>query len=207
MDNICEEAEMMTANIGGSVLPDPEMVNFYRHAKERKLWIDMEVGVNMLEFARMIMLWNMEDKNIAKDERKPIWLYVMNYGGSADMVNMFIDVMEASATPVYTVNIGVAASAGALFFIAGHKRFMMKNAKVIIHEGSAEFGGDAVKIIDQTESYKAMLKKTKEYILNHTNIPKRDLMKKRNNDWEIDAAYCIENGVADCLVESLDDII
>ena len=84
---------------------------------------------------------------------------------------------------------------------------MMKNSKLIIHEGQNEISGDAVKVLDATESYKKQLKKMKEFIADHSKISKSLIMKKRNNDWELDAKYCMENGACDQIVESLDDVL
>ena len=83
----------------------------------------------------------------------------------------------------------------------------MPRAKLIVHEGSAQLSGDAVKVMDQSESYKKQLKQMKEFILERTDIPKAQLMKKRNNDWELDAAYCLENGACHEIAETLDDVI
>ena len=47
----------------------------------------------------------------------------------------------------------------------------------------------------------------KEYILSKTRIPSQTLNKRKNNDWTIDAAYCMENGVCDVIAESVDDIV
>lgn len=175
--------------------------------KERKIWIDLCVEDNILYYERMILLWNMQDKGLPKEERKPIWIYLHNYGGSVDMMWLFIDVMKTSQTPVYTVNVGACCSAASLIFISGEKRFMMPSAKVVIHEGSAQLSGDAVKVMDASESYKKELKRMKSYILEHTNIPPAQLNRKRNNDWELDAQYCLSNGVCDKVVESLEEVI
>jgi len=86
-----------------------------------------------------------------------------------------IDAIETSATPVYTYNLSVCGSAAALIFMAGHRRFMSKRAKVIVHEGSASLAGDAVKVMDASDSYRRELKRMKEYILERTNISKAQL--------------------------------
>ena len=46
-----------------------------------------------------------------------------------------------------------------------------------------------------------------DYILSRTAIPSAQLSKKRNNDWELDSAYCLENKVCDQIVQSLNDVI
>lgn len=188
-------------------LPDPEMVTWYRLSKDRKIWIDLNVDATIVEYERLILLWNMEDKGVPVENRKPIWIYLMNYGGSLDMCYSFIDTIMLSQTPVYTVNMGQCASAAGLIFMAGKKRFMMPNAVVMIHEGSGQLMGDAGKIMDQADSYKEQLKHMKDYIMSRTEIPLKLLNKKRSNDWEIQAKECLEMKVCDKIIESLDDVI
>ena len=96
-----------------------------------------------MAIVRMILRWNMEDAGTPPESRKPIWLYIESIGGNAIYMWTLIDAIFASVTPVYTVNMGLAASAAGLIFMAGSKRFMMPRAKVMIHEGSASFEGDA----------------------------------------------------------------
>ncbi len=189
------------------VLPDPAELTYYKLEKERKIYLDYEVDENSLNIQKMILRWNMEDKGIPVEERKPIWIYILSPGGALTYMWAVCDAINASKTPVYTVNAGLAASAASLIFISGHKRFMFKTSTVLIHEGSAELSGDAIKVMDQSEAYKKSLKQMKEYILEKTNIPPKDLNKKRANDWELSSDYCLKNSVCDVLVETLDDII
>lgn len=188
-------------------LPDPATLNFYWYSDRRKIWIDMEVDASIVEFERMILRWNLEDRGKPKEDREPIWIYLMNYGGDADMMWSMVDIIALSETPVYTVNMGNCSSAAAIIFIAGKKRFMLPGAKVMIHEGSGEFEGDATKVLDHAAAYKAMLARMNKFILDHTNIQPRMLSKKRSNDWEIDAKSCLEYGVCDIIPSSLDEIL
>lgn len=155
---------------------------------------------------RMILRWNIEDAGKKPEERAPIWIYIMSPGGEVDIMWALVDAIKLSATPVYTVNVGTASSAAALIFIAGHQRFMTPNAKVMIHEGSAHFGGDAVKVMDFSESYKKELKKMKEFIAANTGILPKQLNAKRASDWELDSAFCLENKVCDRVIESLEEV-
>lgn len=191
------------------VLPDPDEISYYILEKERKLYLDFDIKESITSVERMILRWNIEDKKngIPPNERRPIWLYILSNGGYLYCMWSVVDIIEASVTPIYTVNIGLCASAASIIFISGHKRFMMPRAKVLIHEGSAAIEGDAQKVQDQADSYKKEVKAMKEYILNRTNIPKAQLMKKRNNDWELDASYCLENKVCDVIINTLDDVI
>lgn len=201
-------ASVMEA-LGGQSLPDPDSVSYYALESDRKIYLDEDICERTMEAQRMLMRWNMEDVKAGKtrETAKPIWLYVMSYGGDLDYMWSLIDTIEASIAPVYTVNLGIAGSAASLIFVSGTKRFMMKNAKVVIHEGSAQLQGDAIKVQDAADSYKVELKRMKEFILTHTEIPKTQLMKKRANDWTLDSAYCLEHGVCDTVVEDMREII
>lgn len=189
------------------IVPDSDDVSRLDLEGHRKIWLDDDIGYNVIEIQRLIMRWNITDKGVAPEMRKPIWLYIMSYGGDLDYMWSLIDTIEMSRTPVYTVNVGVAASAASLIFLAGHKRYMMPKSNLIIHEGSAQLAGDAIKVMDQSESYKQQLKQMKDYILERTEIPRNQLMRKRSNDWFVDAKYCLENKACDAIVTTLDEII
>lgn len=201
------ENEVVELNIGDNRLPNPDLISYYTLEKERKVYLDTEVCPDVLTIQRLIFRWNMEDKDKTVEDRTPIRVYVMSYGGDLDYMWSLVDTIMLSKTPVITINVGVAASAASIIFIAGHHRLMMPNAKVIIHEGSAQLAGDAVKVMDATDSYRKELKRMKDFILEHTKIPQATLNRRKNNDWTIDAKYCLENGVCEKIVESLDDIL
>lgn len=188
-------------------LPDPDQITYYILENERIIYLDCDIEYDVMTVQRMIVRWNLEDKGKTKEERLPIRMYVHSTGGMLFYMWPLIDTIEASITPVYTINLFMAGSAAALIYLSGHKRFMMKNAKMIIHEGQSEISGDAVKVLDATESYKKQLKKMKEFIADHTKISKSLIMKKRNNDWELDAQYCVNNGACEKIVETLDDVL
>ena len=196
-----------TLEIPNNGLPDPAEITYYVLEKERKLYLDFDIDDAALSIQKMILRWNMEDKGKPVEERKPIWLYILSSGGAITHMWAICDAINLSKTPIYTVNVGLAASAASLIFISGHKRFMFPKATVLIHEGSAELSGDAIKVMDQSEAYRKSLKQMKEYILQKTNIPPKELNKKRANDWELSSDYCMKNGVCDILVTSLEEII
>lgn len=188
-------------------IPSRTVVNEYMFAQDRRIWLDYEVDNNAVELVKQIMLWNMEDSKIPRENRKPIWIYMINYGGAMDYGIALIDAIKASETPVYTVNVGMCGSAAALIFIAGERRFMMKNATVVIHEGSADVSGDAVKVQNFSDQYKTKLKKMREFVLENTNIPSAMLNKKKNDDWYIDTDTCVKYNICTDVIEKLSDVI
>ena len=192
-----------------NVLPEPDTVSYYKLENHRIIYMDFDVGVDILAIQRMIIRWNIEDDDLSikREDRTPIRLYITSYGGDVDYMWTLIDTMLASVTPIFTVNIGTAASAAALIFMAGEKRFIMQHGRVLIHEGSATMSGDSTKVLDASDSYKKTIRRMKEFILQRTKIQPAMLNRKRNNDWELDAAACLENGVCTQIIQSITDII
>lgn len=191
----------------GLGLPVPDLVSYYVLENDRKLYLDEDVDEHVLALQRLILRWNLEDAGKPAGERKPIHLYIFSPGGSVDYMWSLIDTIAASETPVYTVNMGVAASAAGLIFLAGHRRLMLARSRLVIHEGSAQMSGDAVKVMDASESYKKLMKEMRDYILARTGISASALSKQKCHDWELDAAYCLEHGVCDAVVEKISDIL
>lgn len=197
----------LVMTINQTAIPDADEVATDNLQKERKVYLDIDICPDVLAIQRMIMNWNMEDRGIPKEERKPIWIYIFSYGGDMDVMWTMVDTIALSTTPVYTVNVGIAASAASLIFLSGHKRFMLPKSELIIHEGSAEIAGDAGKVFDNVDAYKAAVKRMKAYILNVTHIPAATMNKKHSNDWHIDAEYCLANGACERIIESLDEVL
>ena len=206
---IYPDAVELVGNLHSEVLPDPDIVSYYVLESERKIYLETEVDASVLGIQRMIMRWNLEDRRNGKTKEtaQPIWLYIMSYGGDLDYMWTLIDAIKTSVTPVYTVNIGVAASAASLIFVSGAKRFMTEHATVVIHEGSAQLAGDAIKVQDAADTYKKQLKQMKDFILEHTSIPKSQLMKKRSNDWTLNSDYCLKNSVCDKIITDMSEIL
>lgn len=206
-DAVRQVMENMQLELPDNTLPDPALLSYYAFLNERKIFLEEDVGFPIMEMIKLIMRWNQDDKDIPVEQRKPITIYIMSDGGYMSFMWAMLDAMLTSKTPIITVNLGVAASAASLIFLAGSKRLMMPTATVIIHEGSTEVAGDANKVMDATRNYNKELAKMKEFILSRTSIPARILNKKAKDDWYIDAATSLEYGLCHKVVESLDEIM
>lgn len=206
-----EDGDLIEAIIPSEIanvkLADISLLNDYRLRDNRKLWLDFEVDVDVLDLERQILLWNMQDVEINAVDREPIWLYLFNYGGDSNLEQSLIDVIDASITPVHTVNMGVCASAAAEIFVAGRCRYMMKNARVMFHQGFGAISGDAQKMRDNIEDYSRQLEKAKEFLLARTKIPPEEYESHKYNDWWLSAEECLKYGVCDQIIQSLDEVI
>lgn len=209
MTDANEIVAMLGINDSDERLPSLHAYTTWKMYNDRRIWIEDEIDADILDYERLILQYNLEDeiRKVPTENRKPIWLYLINYGGSADLMWSFVDVIASSKTPIYTVNMGVCASAAGIIFISGHKRFMMPGATVLIHEGEGQFGGDATKVFDNVEAYKKMIKRMNDYIMEKTKISKQMMTKKKNNDWTLDAETCEKYGICDKIVSSITEIL
>jgi ATP-dependent Clp protease protease subunit len=188
-------------------LPSPELVTFYKNLQNRVLWLDTDCDESWLEFIRHIFHWNEEDLGTPVEERRPIKMLLYSFGGDLDVNNAFIDVIRASNTPIWGVNIGQSCSAACFISIACHKRFAMPNATYLIHQGSGQFQGEYLQIVAAVNEYQKKIERLEKYLLETTKIPKDLLEERILTEWYIDAKEAVEYGICDKIITSLDEIL
>lgn len=146
----------------------------------------------------IIRIYNIIDKDLLSGDRKPIKIFINSEGGSAVTCLEIIDAITLSKTPVITINIGIAASAGLDIFIAGHKRYCYPNATFCWHEGGTSLSQiDAGKFRNYSDWYDRLLQKTKKILLDHTKVTEELYKEKKNDDWWFFAEEAIEYGFCD----------
>ncbi len=187
----------------------PEEFTYWKSRENRTFYIDYEVDdlYNLIELSKIIIQMNMEEKDVPKEELKPIYLYVHSYGGDLEQAFYFCDLVMSSRIPIVTIAMGVAMSAGFLIFCAGHKRYAFKHSQLLVHSGSAGFQGTAEQIEEAQKNYKKQLNEMKVYILERTNIDEKVFNKNRTKDWYLTAEELIKYNVVDKLIDSFDDIL
>lgn len=187
-------------------LPDPSAVMQTNNLSKRILWIDDDIDAYSVEYIKWIIRWNAEDANKDVSERKPIKLLFFCYGGDLDVNNALIDTIQLSKTPVIGVNVGQADSAGCFIYLACHKRYTFPNAQFLIHKGSGTFNGTYDVVVSQLLNYQKHINRLGEYILKRTNIPKEKFEEYFDTEWYLSAAEAVEYGVAEKMIQSLDDL-
>lgn len=187
-------------------LPDPAAVLHTNNLKERILWIDDDIDSYSIEYIKWIISWNSEDIGKRDNERKPIKLLFFCYGGDLDLNNALIDTIRLSKTPIIGINVGQADSAGCFIYLACHKRYAFPNAQFLIHKGSGSFSGSYEIVVSQIINYQNSINKLGKYIINMTNIPQEEFDKHFDTEWYISAQEAIEYGIADKIIDSLDEI-
>lgn len=132
---------------------DPELLFYYEDLNERVWNLVSEVDDSLLDFARHVIRWNREDKDVPVEERKPIRLYINSPGGDLNIFYTIKDIVEMSKTPIIAVNLGMAYSAAALLFLSCHERYMLKSSKILLHLGSANMSGSYLDLMSAVADY------------------------------------------------------
>lgn len=131
------------------------------------------------------------------DPAPPIYLHLTTNGGEVHAAFAVVDAIEKSKVPVYTVVEGFVASAGTLISLAGAKRFVSKNAYMLIHELRSGIWGKMSAIEEEVANLKKIMAHITTYYEDKTTISRKALEKLLVKDVIWNAEECIKKGVAD----------
>jgi len=176
--------------------------------------------VSRLMFQRIILLGTEVDDQVAnrlcaqllllsaEDPRSDISLYINSPGGSVSAGLAIYDTMRLIPNDVSTLAMGLAGSMAQFLLCAGAqgKRFSLPHAQVLMHQGSAGFGGTAADI----EIYAEQLGRTGATMLRlisqHTGQPLERVEHDSLRDRWFSAGEARDYGIVDHIVERLDDV-
>src|ERR1700750_2272198 len=143
-----------------------------------------------------------------EDPEADIFLHINSPGGSVDAGMAIYDTMNYIPNDVATVAMGLAASMGQFLLCAGTagKRYSLPHAQVLMHQGSAGFGGTAADV----EIYAEQLARTgaimTRLISQHTGQPVERVEQDSLRDRWFSAEEALAYGLIDHIVEQLDDV-
>lgn len=176
--------------------------------------------ISRLMFQRIILLGSEVDDAVAnrlcaqllllsaEDPRGDISLYINSPGGSVSAGLAIYDTMRLIPNDVSTLALGLAGSMAQFLLCAGAagKRFSLPHAQVLMHQGSAGFGGTAADI----EIYAEQLGRTgatmMRLISEHTGQPLERVEHDSLRDRWFSAGEARDYGIVDHIVERLDDV-
>ncbi len=206
-----ELQELFSVSIPQSVenlmLPDPALLDHYRDAEKRVFWLEGDVCNKTLELAKAIMRCNQEDRGVEPEDRKPIRIFIDTYGGDVQIMWTLVNVIKISKTPVHTIVFCNAMSAGAHILAAGHKRFAMPGATILVHSGSVEFGGDVEKVESAKKYFDNLGKQANAQFLEDTQVLPKDLKRKGAIDWYMSAEEALKQGLIDAIVTDFEEVM
>lgn len=180
--------------------------------EERRLFINGAIDDEIIDtIVYHILRYNREDKGIPVSERAPIKLYINSTGGDVYSGYGLISAITSSLTPIYTINQGTCASMAFLIFIAGNKRYSMKNSMFLMHEGFTGGFDNTSKMRDRMEFETEQLEEhTRSFVLNHTSIEEDFYKEKYRIEWYMLPEEARRYGICDYIVGkdcTIDEII
>ncbi len=120
----------------------------------------------------------------SEDPEKDISLYINSPGGVVNSGLAIYDTMQYLRAPVSTICLGMAASMAAVLLSAGApgKRFALPNSRIMIHQGSGGFRGNAPDAMIQMREWEFLVKRNTEILAKHTGQPFEKVNQDTNRD-------------------------
>ena len=146
----------------------------------------------------------LESENPDKD----ISFYINSPGGSVTAGMAIYDTMQFIKADVSTLCVGQAASMGAFLLAAGAKgkRFCLPNSRVMIHQPSAGFQGQASDIEIHAKEILYMKQRLNEMLAKHTGKPVEQVENDTDRDNFLSAEAAAEYGLVDKVLTSRSEV-
>ena len=171
---------------------------FSRLLKERIVFVTggVEDGLASLVMAQLLFL---ESEN----PKREIAMYINSPGGIVTSGLAIYDTMQYIRSPVSTVCMGQAASMGSLLLAAGEKglRIALPNARIMVHQPSGGFRGQASDIERHAEDIIATKRRLNEIYVKHTGQPYERVEKTLDRDHFMTAEEAKAFGIVDRVYE------
>ena len=170
---------------------------FSRLLKERIIFITGPINdsVASLVCAQLLFL---------ESESKDIYMYINSPGGSVTAGLAMYDTMQYVKPDISTVSIGLSASAGSLLLMAGTagKRISLPNSKIMIHQPSAGFQGQATDIEIHAKDILDTKKRLNDLYVKHCGKDLKTVEDAMERDNYMNPDQALEFGLIDKIVES-----
>ena len=167
---------------------------FSRLLKERIVFITggIDDGVSTLVVAQLLFLE-------ADNPKKEISMYINSPGGVVTSGMAIYDTMQFIRPAVSTLCIGQAASMGSLLLTAGEKdlRFALPNARIMVHQPSGGFQGQATDIMLHAQEILNLKKRLNEMLAKHTGQSIEQIERDSDRDRFMGAEEAVKYGLID----------
>src|SRR5438046_754333 len=171
---------------------------FSRLLKERITVVTgpVEDGMSTLVVAQLLFLE-------ADNPKKEISMYINSPGGVVTSGMAIYDTMQFIRPAVSTLCIGQAASMGSLLLAAGAKdlRFAVPNARIMVHQPSGGFQGQATDIMLHAQEILNLKKRLNEIYVKHTGQPIKKIEDALERDYFLTADMAKDFGLIDKVIE------
>ena len=143
----------------------------------------------------------------AENPKKEISMYINSPGGVVTSGMAIYDTMQFVRPPISTLCIGQAASMGSLLLAAGTNgmRYALPNARIMVHQPSGGFSGQASDIERHAEDIIKMKRRLNEVYVKHTKKNYEMIEKTLDRDYFMTADQAKEFGLIDKVLERRED--
>ena len=171
---------------------------YSRLLKERIVFLVGPINDNVASLVTAQLLF-LESEN----PKKEINFYINSPGGLVTAGLGIYDTMQYINSPVSTLCIGQAASMGSFLLSAGAKgkRFSLPNSRIMVHQPSAGFQGQATDIEIHANEVLALKKRLNEIYSKHTGKSVEEIKLALERDNFMTAETAKEFGLVDKVVE------
>jgi len=138
----------------------------------------------------------------AENPKKEVHMYINSPGGVVTAGLAIYDTMQLIRPPVQTFCIGQAASAASLLLMAGKKgeRFALPNSRVLVHQPSASFYGNAADITRHAEEVLKLKRRLNEIYAKHTGRTVEEIERALDRDTYMTAEEAKAFGLIDTIM-------
>ena len=175
---------------------------FSRMLKERIIFVSGQVEDQMATIivAQLLFLE-------AENPNKEIAMYINSPGGVVTSGLAIYDTMQFIKPKISTVCIGQAASMGALLLAAGEpgKRFSLPNSRIMLHQPSGGFQGQATDIALHAQEILELKKRLNEIYVEHSGKDIEDVEAALDRDNFMTAQQALDWGIVDEIVKKRED--
>jgi len=135
----------------------------------------------------------------SEDPEKEVNMYINSPGGSVTAGLAIYDTMQFVKPPVSTLCVGQAASMGSFLLAAGAKgrRYALPHSRILIHQLSGGFEGQAADIEIQAREALRQKEILNEVLARHTGKTVKQIEKDTDRDNFMSAAQAVEYGLID----------
>jgi ATP-dependent Clp protease protease subunit len=144
----------------------------------------------------------------AENPKKEISMYINSPGGVVTSGMAIYDTMQFIKPAVATLCIGQAASMGSLLLCAGHKdmRFALPNARIMVHQPSGGFSGQASDIERHAEDIIKMKRRLNDTYVKHTGQTYEKIERTLDRDYFMTADEAQAFGLIDKVLTNRDEV-
>ena len=138
----------------------------------------------------------------SEDPDKDISIYVNSPGGQVYSGLAIYDTMQFIRPDIQTICVGIAMSMGAVILSGGAegKRLALPNAKILIHQVSGGFQGQATDIEIQARETIALKRRLEEILSLHTGRPQEQVAKDMERDYFMTSQEALDYGIIDNVI-------